>query len=59
MAAARERMGVTQEDLMRDLRARRESLRAEMQQARKRLKAGREEFFNALWELKQANIAVA
>ena len=59
MAAARERMGVTQEDLMRDLRARRESLRAEMQQARKRLKAGREEFFNALWELKQANVAVA
>jgi capsule polysaccharide export protein KpsE/RkpR len=59
MAAARERMGVTQEDLVRDLRARRESLRAEMQQARKRLKAGREEFFNALWELKQANVAVA
>ena len=59
MAAARERMGDTQDDLMQDLRARRESLRADMQQARKRLKAGREEFFNALWELKQATMAVA
>jgi hypothetical protein len=59
MAAARGRMGVTQDELMRDLRARRESLRAEMQQARKRLKARRDEFFTAIWELKQANMAVA
>ena len=59
MAAARQRLDVTQEELMRDLRARREDLRAEMQQARQRLKARREEFFTALGELKQANMAVA
>ena len=59
MAAARQRMDITQEELMHDLRARREDLRAEMQQARQRLKARREEFFTALGELKQANMAVA
>ena len=59
MAAARERMGLTHEELVRDLQARREAVRAEMQDARKRLKARREAFFTALSELKQANMAVA
>ena len=59
MAAARERMGLTHEELLRDLQARREAVRAEMQDARKRLKARREAFFTALSELKQANMAVA
>ena len=58
MAAARERMGLTHEELVRDLQARREAVRAEMQDARKRLKARREAFFTALSELKQANMAV-
>ena len=59
MAAARERMGLTHEELLRDLQARREAVRTEMQDARKRLKARREAFFTALSELKQANMAVA
>ena len=59
MAAARERMGVTHEELLLDLRVRREAVRAEMQDARKRLKAKREAFFTALSELKQANMSVA
>ncbi|MDB2643337.1 hypothetical protein N9Y37_02700 [Luminiphilus sp.] len=59
MAAARERMGLTHEELLRDLQARREAVRAEMQDARKRLNARREAFFNALSELKQANMTVA
>ena len=59
MAAARERMGLTHEELLRDLQARREAVRAEMQDARKRLKARREAFFTALSELKQANMAAA
>ena len=59
MAAARERMGLTHEELVRDLQARREAVRAEMQDARKRLKARREAFFTALSELKQANMAAA
>ena len=59
MAAARQRMDSTQEELMHDLRARREELRAEMRQARQRLKVRREEFFTALWELKQANMTFA
>lgn len=59
MAAARERMGLTHEELLRDLQARREAVRAEMQDARKRLKARREAFFTALSELKQANMTVA
>jgi stearoyl-CoA desaturase (delta-9 desaturase) len=59
MAAARERMGVTHEELLLDLRVRREAVRTEMQDARKRLKAKREAFFTALSELKQANMSVA
>ena len=59
MAAARERMGLTHEELLRDLQARREAVRTEMQDARKRLKARREAFFTALSELKQANMAAA
>lgn len=59
MAAARERMGLTHEELLRDLQARREAVRAEMQDARKRLNARREAFFTALSELKQANMTVA
>jgi hypothetical protein len=59
MAAARERMGDTQEEFMRDLQARREAVRAELHDARKRLKETREAFFTALSELKQANMTVA
>jgi stearoyl-CoA desaturase (delta-9 desaturase) len=59
MAAARERMGDTQEEFLRDLQARRASVRAELHDARKRLKERREAFFTALSELKQANMAVA
>jgi stearoyl-CoA desaturase (delta-9 desaturase) len=58
MAAARERMGDTQEDFMRDLQVRREAVRAELHDARKRLKERREAFLAALSELKQANMAV-
>ena len=59
MAAARERMGDTQEEFLRDLQARREAVRAELHEARKHLKARREDFFTALSELKQANLAAA
>ena len=59
MAAARERMGDTQEEFLRDLQARRAAVRAELHDARKRLKARREDFFTALSELKQANLAAA
>ena len=58
MAAARERMGDTQEDFMRDLQVRSEAVRAELHDARKRLKERREAFLTALSELKQANMAV-
>ena len=59
MAAARERMGLTHEELLRDLQARRAAVRAELHDARKRLKKRREAFFTALSELKQANMAAA
>ena len=59
MAAARERMGDTQEEFMRDLQARREAVRADLHDARKRLRERREAFLTALSELKQANMAVA
>ena len=59
MAAARERMGDTQEEFLRDLQARRAAVRAELHDARKRFKARREDFFTALSELKQANLAAA
>ena len=59
MAAARERMGDTQEEFMRDLQAQREAVRAELHDARKRLRERREAFLTALSELKQANMAVA
>ena len=59
MAAARERVGSAQDDLARELNLRMAALREEMQSARQRLRAGREAFFGALSEIREANLAIA
>ncbi|MGB0379633.1 MAG: hypothetical protein ACPGD3_04675 [Luminiphilus sp.] len=59
MAAARERVGSAQDDLARELNLRMAALREEMQSARQRLRAGREAFFGALSEIREANLAIS
>jgi ribosome-binding protein aMBF1 (putative translation factor) len=59
MAAARERVGSAQDDLARELNLRMAALREEMQAARQRLRSGREAFFEALSEIREANLAIA
>lgn len=59
VAVARERMGATHEELIADITSRLTALSNEMADARERLRARREEFFQGLRELKQANLAAA
>jgi stearoyl-CoA desaturase (delta-9 desaturase) len=59
MAATRERMGATQEEWVREVNQRLDAVRAEMSEARERLNARREAFFQALQELRRDNTAYA
>ena len=58
MAAARERVGSTQDDLARELNLKLAVLRAEMRTARQRLRSCREAFFEALSDIREANLAI-